>query len=40
MVRDKTALEGYSIRPVELREAVPKAPARASRYNEKSDELA
>jgi hypothetical protein len=29
----------YSIRPLEVREAVPKALAHASQYNDKSDEL-
>src|SRR5262245_10117186 len=38
-VRDKTAWPGYSIRPMEVREAVHKALARASQYNEKTDEL-
>src|SRR5262249_30360866 len=39
VVRDETALAVYSIRPLEVREAVPKALARASRYDDKSDEL-
>jgi hypothetical protein len=38
-VRVKTAWARHSIRPMEVREAIPKALAHASPYNEKADEL-
>jgi hypothetical protein len=38
VVRDKPAWAVYSTRPMEVREAVHTALARASQYNDKSDE--
>jgi hypothetical protein len=39
VVRGKMALDVSPVRPMEVREAVPKALAGAGRYNEESDEL-